>query len=315
MYQREDLNRALAQAAAARGQAEALRAQLRDLDAQIAELAEREANLSRQRMKEQADVDALEGHGLAALFYAAIGRREEKLDKEKAEAYQAAAHHDAAKMQLENAKQDRERRQAALDRLGDVEAAYQAAYRAKLDWLRRNDPANGAEIARLEGEMLACGNRRREIAEAVAAGRAAYALAEDAKKELSSAEGWGTWDVFGGGLLADAIKHDKLQNAQRTIYSLQNALSNFRTELADVGGIDADLTVTMNGFIKFADYFFDNIFTDWAVLDRIRNSLANVSDVCGRISSVIWRLEALDEAEQEKQNALQAALDRLVQTE
>ena len=168
MYQKEELSRALVQASANKSRAEALRVQLRDLDAQLETLTAREAELARQRSKEQADVDALEGNGLAALFYAALGRREEKLDKEKAEAYQAAAHHDAAKMQLANAQREREVRQAELDRLGDSEAAYQAAYRAKRDWLRQNDPVNGAGIARLEAEKLVCDDRRREIAEAIA---------------------------------------------------------------------------------------------------------------------------------------------------
>ncbi|MBR3867311.1 MAG: hypothetical protein IKM54_05925, partial [Butyricicoccus sp.] len=192
---------------------------------------------------------------------------------------------------------------------------YRAAYRRKLDWLREHDPVNGAEIARLGSEMLTCENRRREIAEALASGRTALALAEDACKELASAENWGTWDVFGGGLLADAIKHDKLQNAQRTIYSLQNALSGFRTELADVGSISADLTVTIDGFMNFADYFFDGLFADWTVLNRIRDSLAHVRGVSGDIESVLHRLAALDDTEQQKNDRLQAALDRLVRAE
>ena len=83
MCQKEELSRALAQASAEKSRAEALRVQLRDLDAQIEALTVREAELARQRRKEQADVDALESNGLAALVYAAIGRREEKLDKEK----------------------------------------------------------------------------------------------------------------------------------------------------------------------------------------------------------------------------------------
>ena len=315
MYHKEELSRALAQASAQKSRAGALRIQLRDLDAQLETLTAREAELARQRDKEQADVDALEGNGLAALFYAAIGRREEKLDREKAEAYQAAAHHDAARMQLANAQQEREVRQAELDRLGDVDARYEAAYRAKLNWLRQNDPVNGAEIARLEAEKLACDDRRREIAEAIAAGRAACDLADEAGKELSSAENWGMWDVFGGGLFADMIKHEKLQNAQSTIYSLQSALSGLRTELADVERIDADLNVTVDGFMNFADYFFDGLFADWTVLNRIRDSLSSIGSVCANINSVIWKLEELDETEVKKQNSLREQLDRLVKTE
>lgn len=315
MYHKEEINRALAQAAAEKSRVGALRAQLRDLDAQIEMLTAREAELSRQRAKEQSDVDALEGHGLTALFYAALGRREEKLDKEKAEALQAAAHHDAAKMQLANAQRERESRQTALDRLGDAAARYEAAYRAKLDWMRQNDAVNGPEIARLEGEKLAVAAHCREVREAIEAGERAQMMAQAARRDLSSAEGWGTWDLWGGGLIADAIKHEKLDSAQRTIYNLQNALSNFRTELADVGGVRADLNVTINDFLGFADFIFDGLFADWSVLDRIRNSLAQMDGVCTDIDRVLHRLQAFAQQDEEKLEELQAALDRLVETE
>ena len=314
MNQREELSRALAQASAEQSRAEALHAQLRDLDAQIEALTARETELARQRDKEQADVDALEGHGLAALFYAAIGRREEKLDKEKAEAYEAAAHYDAVKMQRENAQRERDSRQAELDRLGDPQARYTAAYQAKLDWLRQNDPANGAEIARLESEKLACEDRRREIAEALAAGEHALDLAKDIRETLNSASSWATFDIFGGDLVADLVKHGKLENAQKKIYDLQNALSGLRTELADVDNIDAGLTVTIDSSTSFADYFFDTLF-DLVVLERINRSIDEMDHVCERIRSVIWALRGLDAQEAQKRDEYQSALDRLVTTE
>lgn len=52
---------------------------------------------------------------------------------------------------------------------------------------------------------------------------------------------------------------------------LQSQLRAFRTELADVT-ISADFQVNIDGFLRFADYVFDGIFADWAVLDRINQA-------------------------------------------
>ena len=43
--------------------------------------------LEKSKLAEQADVDRLEGHSLAAFFYQVIGKMDEKLDKERQEAY------------------------------------------------------------------------------------------------------------------------------------------------------------------------------------------------------------------------------------
>ena len=73
---------------------------------------------------------------------------------------------------------------------------------------------------------------------------------------------------MGGGLIADLAKHSRLDDAQASVEYLQSQLRAFRTELADVT-ISADFQVNIDGFLRVADYVFDGIFADWAVLDRI----------------------------------------------
>ena len=49
-----------------------------------------------------------------------------------------------------------------------------------------------------------------------------------------------------------------------------------------------------------ADYFFDGIFADWAVLDRIRQSQEQVQRTRSQISGVLAHLRTLmDQAETE----------------
>lgn len=131
--------------------------------------------------------------------------------------------------------------------------------------------------------------RKKEILEAIAAGSEALVTAEEILDDLDSAGSWATWDVFGGGIIADIAKHSHLDEAQYAVERLQSQLRRFKTELADVGGIGADVRVNVDGFLRFADYFFDGIFVDFAVMDHISNSAEQVQAVHARISDVLER--------------------------
>ena len=71
--------------------------------------------------------------------------------------------------------------------------------------------------------------------------------------------------------------------------NLQIQLRRFRTELSDVK-IQADIQVRIDGFLRFADFFFDGLFADWAVMDRIgraQDEMARVrSEICGVLSGL-----------------------------
>ena len=245
-------------------------ARKKKLEASAAELrrqrdtyAARAEELKEAMWEEQADVDRLEGRSLAAFFYNVVGKMDEKLTQERQEAYAARVRYDAAARELAGAEED----------LARCQAEERDAY--------------------LESQ-------ERELGEASAAGQSALATADEILESLSSAEGWGTWDLIGGGLIADLAKHSKLDEAQAAVEYLQSQLRAFRTELADVT-ISADFQVNIDGFLRFADYVFDGIFADWAVLDRINQAQAQVEDTRAQICAVLDRLgQMADQAERER---------------
>lgn len=89
-------------------------------------------------------------------------------------------------------------------------------------------------------------------------------------------------------------------------------LRRFRTELVDVGDIQADLHVSIDGFLRFADFFFDGLFADWAVMDQISKSQQQVQSTRGQIAQVLSRLEEMLHGAQAEQSAAQTELDALV---
>ena len=163
-----------------------------------------------------------------------------------------------------------------------------------------------ANLISLLGDAAADG-----LQEAASAGNSALSTANQVLSSLDSAEGWGTWDLFGGGLISDLAKHSHLDEAQGNIEHLQSQLRRFKTELADVK-ISADMQVNVDGFLRFADYFFDGLFADWAVLDKISQSKEQVHSTLRQIESVLSRLGGMQRSVEQEQAQLQNKLDSLV---
>lgn len=288
------------------------------LEASVAELrrqrdtyAARADELKRSMQEEQADVDRLEGRSLAAFFYNVVGKMDEKLTKERQEAYAARVQYDAAVRELAGVEEDLGRCQAELDTLSDCETQYAALLREKTEAVKAAGGAVAEKILGLEGRSAYLESQERELREASAAGHNALATTDQILESLNSAESWGTWDLVGGGLIADLAKHSRLDDAQASVEYLQSQLRAFRTELADVT-INADFQVNIDGFLRVADYIFDGIFADWAVLDRINQAQTQVESTRAQICAVLDHLQQMmGQAEQER-TGLQQEIERLV---
>jgi len=290
---------------------EHLKTRLESLRHQLRRLEEREAELAESRAAEQADVDRLEGGSLAAYFYRFTGALEDRLDREREEAYQAAVRHDAVCRELDAVRQDIETAETELRTLCGGEERYRSLLAEKAAALKAAGAPAGGRLRQMEERLAYLTGQQRELREAIEAGEKALRTADDILTSLSSAEGWGTWDLLGGGLLTDLAKHGHLDDAQRKVEHLQVQLRRFRTELADVT-IQADLQVQIDGFLGFADYFFDGLFADWAVLDRIHNSQSQVQGTRDQIWSVLARLRDMEAAVVREMESLREESDNLI---
>ena len=288
-----------------------LKAMLKDLQAQRWELSARVSELEKVKLEEQADVDRLEGHSLAAFFYGVIGKMDEKLTQERQEAYAARVKYDAAVRELSAVEEDLERKETEYRRLEGCEERYAQVLREKREVLKAAGGETAEAILALEERLAALRSQQKELSEAVSAGQCALVTANEILNSLDSAHGWATWDMLGGGLVADLAKHSHLDSAQAAVEQLQVELRRFKTELADVT-IYADLQVSVDGFLRFADYFFDGLFVDWAVMDRISQSQTAVEETRWQITGVLDRLNAMSAAAERERAENQERLDALV---
>ena len=261
---------------------------------------------------EQEDVEKLEGKSLANYFYQIIGKLEDKLTEERKEAAAAKVKLDAAEGELAAVDEQIKQLQTQLSQLSGCEDAYASALQKKRAQVKESGAPAGVEILELEEKIAFLKSQKREIQEAQSAGRNALRAADEVLSELKSAQDWNTWDIWGGGgIITHMAKHGHLDDAQANIMTLQGMLRKFKTELADIN-IQANMQVNVDGFLRFADYFFDGLFADWAVGDRISESQSSVMSVRYKIEQAMNKLTSMDQAADKQIAALKAKIEELV---
>ena len=112
--------------------------------------------------------------------------------------------------------------------------------------LKASGTAAADQILDIEQKIAALEAQKREIKEAISAGYSARGTADRILSELESADGWNTWDMFGGGgIITHMAKHSHLDEAQDLVSDLQSKLRRFKTELADIQ-ITANMQVNID---------------------------------------------------------------------
>ncbi len=292
-----------------------LEAMLLELKAQRDPLQKKVAQLEAALASEQEDVTRLEGKSLAAFVYSALGRREEKLDKERRGFYAARAKYEAAARELSAIEEDIAATEEDLADLSDCEDRYRRKLEEKQSAIASAGTADAQAVLEKQQTLNYLIGQDQELEEAIEAGTTALRTLHQVAKHLQAAENWGSFDLLGGGILADMAKHESLDDAQQSIEQLQIDLQRFNKELADVT-IRPEIQARVSDMLKFADFFFDNIFTDAAVLDKIQQAQAQVDHTRDEILGVLRQLQTkLEQIHSQQARAHQELEELILKTE
>jgi len=253
---------------------------------------ERLAQLSAQLKKELNDVKQLEEDGITSLFYSILGNKVEKLDKERQEFLAAKLKHENCINELNKLEIEIKRIKSKITELGDPETKYKTLLNAKSAQLKLTRDDRFIKYERLLENHL---QQKSELNEAIEAGEMALKGLRLAIQALRKAKNWGIYDMVGGGLLATAVKHSKMDEAKSLIQDVQVWLRKFKRELSDVNIVtNEDLTIQLSSFSTFADYFFDNLIFDWVVQDKINRSLEGCETICKQVLELVTQLRITD---------------------
>lgn len=282
-----------------------------ELERQRAEAAKKAAELNEIKKKEQADVDKLEGKSIKALFATLAGSKEEKLSQERQEAYAAAMKYDAALRDLQGIMRDLEHCKIELEKIEEIEEEYELLLEERKNSIKQEASRRTNEVLVLEKQMEDLSHEIVELEEALDVGYRAFDVVEKILNELNEAHTLAEWDTFTNSFFADMQKHEHLHTAQDLIQELRDELRRFKTELADVS-VEGDIQIEMDDFSEFADWFFDNIFTDWDIKDKIENSLSQADDTRGQITSTINLLKDMRDERMKRRIELEEDLEEVV---
>ncbi|WP_214321380.1 hypothetical protein [Nonomuraea sediminis] len=245
---------------------------------QIREVAQLIGSLETQLAKEERDVTRLE-KGFRGVLAGLVGAKEEHLARERAEAVAAAERLHGQRARVVSLQADLDGIERELASLAGAHDAYQRLLAEKERRLVQLGDPRGRELLDLTRKLADTESDLKEYGEAWQAGNAAGQALSQVLALLGGAQGASTWDLLGGGVISDAIEHDRLTQADQAAWHAQRALDVFARELADVGWA-ANPRLPKVDTRWFVDTFFDNIITDALKHQRInktRNEVASTA--------------------------------------
>lgn len=239
--------------------------------------------------KEQNDVDRLNNMTLSAFFYHLIGKKEDRLEKEELELMESKAAYDTACQMLTDIQKRRSQVKQQLDGQRQYQF-WQSDYKVLLGKKENDLLDKDAELQQMAEDREHLSGELQELNEADREGQYLLDALERAEKALSSAGNWGVYDMMGGGMISTHIKRSRMDDAQVAIVDAGRRLRRFQKELEDVK-MAVNTELHLGGLLSFADYFFDNLFVDWMVQDKIRKAETQVKDGLSAVRSTLHVLK------------------------
>ncbi|MDO5535020.1 MAG: hypothetical protein Q4F65_10260 [Propionibacteriaceae bacterium] len=275
-----------------RAEADRLRRSLDTAERQAGDAAQRLADAEAALQREQADVERLEGLSWTRIMSAVRGERDVDLAREQAQARAAQLQVDAARRVADETRAAADELQRSLRQLGPVEDEYRRALADQTAHLSATDTTVGPRLTEVADQLGRLEAETRELDEARAAGADALAALHSAQEYLQKAKDWSTADTFfGGGLLSDLAKYDRLDQVSSHLERADAALTRYGRELGDVR-LAAVEGVNISGVAATFDFFFDNIVSDWATLRRVTAASDRVRDLIRAVESTQASLHA-----------------------
>lgn len=253
------------------------------------EMTQEEIRLASILKKETQDYEKLERLSLTGLILLISRDYEEKKSKEYNEMRMAEYRYQELMDRIEDLKNDLEKTGAELSTFRDIEKEYKELLEEKLSWATNQ---NIRAIKDFETRLYDARRELKEVDEAITACEALISSLDAALKSLSSAQGWGIYDILGGGLVSSLVKHDHLDTAAATIKDASQKARKLHVELGDLDQMPEVESMHIDEFTKTFDIFLDNIFSDFSIQNEIDETHSRISSNYGDAKALLEKLKA-----------------------
>lgn len=268
------------------------------LTGQMGEVRVLLAELEQQLAKEDRDVVKLEQGGFFASLF---GTKEDRLVKERAEAEAVRQRVHGQRTRLEWLTADLRSIDASLAEVATAPGELGTLLARKERMLIESDDPRGREFERVAVRLADVDAELREYEEARRAGIAVGHAIARVLRSLGGARGASTWDVLGGGAIADMIEHGQLMRADEAAWEAQRALDAFSRELADIG-VETSPRLPRVDTRWFADMIFDNVIVDIYKHRKIMNTGREIQQMAQWAEGMVGEITArCDELARERE--------------
>lgn len=267
-------------------------------------------SLLRKYEAEALDVDQITKDSFSNTLLKLVGKYEGKVSKETQEMLQAKLDYDRAVERVKALKQEMSELSAKLHDLYTDKRTYQSELQKREEQIKNRVSEQAyTTYTEIENQKQALSCQLVEIDEAISAGNRVASTANRAMDHLQSAENWATFDVWSrGGIISHLAKYEHIDDAQAQFNILNSHLRDFKNELEDVNLNLSYVSIGIDSGTRAVDFWFDNIFTDMNVRDKIKDDHEELRHIYNEVSRCVNKLESsrsdirkkLEEAENRK---------------
>ncbi|MFX0014044.1 MAG: hypothetical protein ACFFB2_13925 [Promethearchaeota archaeon] len=248
--------------------------------------------LIEQREKEYRDVEKLEKVSITSLKARLKGNKDQQLEKEKIEYLNVLNKEEAARreyQQLEGVIAQTQKQVNELINLVNTKNNLENELVELINQVCQGVPdsiedAIEQRLATLEGQIGPITNERSQIFRAKNHLEHAMTNLNSALEALRSASGFSTWDILGGGLIADSLKHSRMSDARNRVHNAHSSIQQATQIFPEIPSLRAAYIEEIS---FFWDGFMDNIFSDITARDKIHRSQESVNQALNDVSAAI----------------------------
>lgn len=259
--------------------------------------------------KEGKDVEKLEKISVANLFAIISGKKQEKLEKEELEFFNAKSELESFMLNVNSCEDLVKHYEKKLAELEGAEESYRITKDKLKEAIIQNDDTEiSKRLKTLEDEFYTLKNQIREVDEVIVAGEKVLQNISKARNTLDSAENWGLYDAFGGGFFSSMVKQDRIIEAKGHIRNIEISFKEFDKELKDIN-MDLSDTLNLSNFDVTVDIWFDNIFTDFSVLNKIQEATKKVVALQVEIKNLLAYVQKVKSDNLNRINKIEKEID------
>lgn len=285
-----------------------LRTKREELDIKVNELA-------KQKEEEQKDVDRLEKAGVTSFFYGLIGKKEEKLEKERAEALKSMKQYEEVFLELESVNRSIELKETELATLDGYEEKFVTMLKGKRRLLENTGTDTEQTILNAERELALQKEQDTFIYETKKLGEQILEHIRQTQETLNEAEKCAIAQSSTSMSLG-IRKSELLSQAQKQVGLMQPLLKDFGTKVERINK-EAQIRDNLSVVYEFGNGIYTSFIAAESVMsvvaiERIRTAKGSLMLLREQIENVLPMLAVEKESSTKKVSFLEEKVEKLI---